>query len=234
MNARISRKSFVLLAVVLVAVLITAGTVLAGEQSERPVFWSWDIGNPGATPIGASKLVRTDNGLSANLKADGLTPGNALTLWFVVFNYPGLCSDGLCGPDDMGLSKPAQGDFLYGGGHVVGGSGKGNFGGHLKVGDASRSGLAERLVQRGVCEAGQACVTPGLTNPDGALVILALHDHGPALTGQALKEQISTFLGDCQTGDIGNAEGFATGPDDLPIPAGGYCSTIIRSPHMPQ
>ena len=234
MNARMTRKSFVLLAVALVVGLLAVGTVLAAEPTERPVFWSWDIGNPEATPIGASGLVRTGSGLSANLHADGLTPGNAVTLGFVVFNYPGLCSDGRCGPDDMGLNKPAQGDFMYGGGHVIGGSGKGNFGGHLKVGDTSRSGLAERLVQRGVCEEGQECPTPGLTNPNGALVILALHDHGPALTGQALKAQISTFLGDCHTGDIGNAEGFATGPWDLPIPAGGYCSTIIRSPHMPQ
>ena len=230
MNAIITRKSFVLLAVVLVAVLITAGTVLAGERSKRPVFWSWDLGG---TPIGTSSLVRTDSGLSADFYTEGLTPGNAVTLWFVIFNHPELCSGGMCGPDDMGVNKPAQGDFLFGGGHVVGDEGVETFGGHLKAGDTSRSGLAERLVQRGVCQEGEACPTPGLTNSQGALVILALHDHGPALTGQALKGQISTFLGDCHTGDIGNAEGFATGPWDLPIPAGGYCSTIIRSPHMP-
>lgn len=231
MNARTGRKNFVLLAVALVVVLITAGTALAADQTVRPVFWSWDLGG---TPIGTSKLVRTNNGLGASFHTNELTPGHAVTLWFVVFNYPQLCSDGRCGPDDMGLGKPAQGDFLYGGGHVVGGSGTGNFGGHLKVGDTSRSGLAERLVQRGVCQDIEACPTPGLINPEGALVILALHDHGPALTGQALVEQISTFLGDCQSGDIGDPDGFATGPDDLPIPAGGYCSTIIRSPHMPQ
>ena len=230
MNARITRKSFVLLAVVLVVGLFAVGTVLASKPTEKPVFWTWDLGG---TPIGTSSLVRTDSGLSANLHADGLTPGNAVTMWFVIFNYPGLCSDGKCGPDDMGVNKPAKGDFLYGGGHVVGGDGQGNLGGHLTVGDASRSGLAERLEQRGLCQ-GEECVTPGLINPQGALVILAVHDHGPALTGQALVAQISSFLGDCQAGDIGNENGFATGPDDLPIPAGGYCSTIIRSPHMPQ
>ena len=230
MNVLSKRRGLIVAAVVLVAVLITAGAALAGEQSERPVFWSWDLGG---TPIGISKLVRTDSGLSASFHTNELTPGNAVTLWFVVFNYPQLCSDGRCGPDDMGLDKPAQGDFLFGGGHVAGSS-AGNFGGHLKVGDTSRSGLAERLVQRGVCQDIEACPTPGLTDPEGALVILALHDHGPALTGPALKEQISTFLGDCHAGDSGDPDGFATGPDDLPIPAGGYCSTIIRSPHMPQ
>jgi hypothetical protein len=225
-----SLRGIVLIMVALAMVLALVGTVLAAEPTQRPVFWTWDLGG---TPIGTSKLVRTGNGLSADFYTEGLTPGNAVTLWFVIFNHPGLCSGGMCGPDDMGVNNPAQGDFLFGGGHVVGDDGVETFGGHLKAGDTSRSGLAERLVQRGVCQEGEACPTPGLTNPQGALVILALHDHGPALTGQALVDQISTFLGDCDTGDIGNAGGFATGPWDLPIPVGGYCSTIIRSPHMP-
>ena len=227
MNARITRKSFVLLAVALVMVLVLAGTVLAAEQTERPVFWSWDVGG---TPVGASNLVRNDTGISASFKTTGLTPGNAVTLWFVVFNNPGECSAPGCGPDDMG-DTPAQGDCLYAGGPVIGGDGQGNFGGHLNVGDTSRSGLAELM---GGCE---NC-TPGLINPEGALVTLAVHDHGPARTGQALTEQISTFMGDCDpyppSPVIGDANGFATGPGDLPIPAGGYCLTTQFSPHMPQ
>lgn len=127
-------------------------------------------------------------------------------------------------PLDLG-DTPAQGDFFLASGHVIGGSGKGNFGGHLNAGDTSRSGLAEMM---GGCE---NC-TPGLINPEGALVVLATHDHGPALTDQVLKEQISTFLGDCDAGFIGNQFGFAE-EGDLPIPAGGFCSTIQFSPHLP-
>lgn len=130
----------------------------------------------------------------------------------------------MCSPLDLG-DTPAQGDFFLASGHVIGGSGKGNFGGHLNAGDTSRSGLAEMM---GGCE---NC-TPGLINPEGALVVLATHDHGPALTDQALKEQISTFLGDCDAGFIGNQFGFAE-EGDLPIPAGGFCSTIQFSPHLP-
>lgn len=231
MKAVNSRKFFVLLALILALSLIVAGTALAAMPTESPVFWSWDFesGNTD-NPVGTSQLVRTGNGLNASYQTDVLTPGNAVTLWFIVFNYPEYCAGGpyMCSPDDLG-DTPAQGDFFLASGHVIGGDGKGNFGGHLKAGDSSRSGLAEMMGMAGCDDC-----TPGLIEPDSALVVLAAHDHGPALTGQALVEQISTFLGDCDAGFIGDPNtGFATGPGDLPIPEGGYCSTIQFSAHPP-
>jgi hypothetical protein len=58
---------------------------------------------------------------------------------------------------------------------------------------------------------------------------------GPALTGQALEAQISSFMGDCHNGSLGNAFGFATGPEDIPDEPheAGKCSTIQHSPHRP-
>jgi hypothetical protein len=223
------KKNFVLLFVVLAFSLVAAGTLLAEEplnHSESPVYWTWDfISNPRNTdnPVGTSNLVRNKNGISAQFKSDALTPGHAVTLWFVVFNYPENCLAGpyKCSPMDMG-DTAAKGDFLYAGGHVLG---NGNFAGHLNVGDTSRSGLSE---VRGC----QNC-TPGLIEPESALVILAIHDHGPALTGQALAGQISSFLGDCHNGSLGNMFGFATGPEDIPDEPheAGMCSTIMHSPH---
>ena len=223
------RKSIVLVFVVLVFSLVAAGSLLAkgaDYHSESPVFWTWDfIAGNRDNPVGTSKLVRTSDGISANFKTDALTTGNAVTLWFVVFNYPENCLAGpyKCSPLDMG-DTAAKGDFLYASGHVLG---SGNFAGHLNVGDTSRSGLAEA---RGC----QDC-TPGLIEPESALVVLAIHDHGPALTGQALHGQISTFLGDCHNGSLGNVFGFATGPEDIPDEPheAGMCSTIMHSPHMP-
>lgn len=228
MTERITRKSFVLILVLLVLGLIVVGTVLAASSPDKdvPVYWSWDFesGNTD-NPVGTSGLVRSGNGISANYKTDVLTPGNAATLWFIVFNYPENCTpdQGGCSPDDLG-DTAAQGDFFIGGGHVIGSDGKGNFGGHLKVGDTSGSGLAEVMD----CE---DC-TPGLIDPAGALVVLAVHDHGPAQTGQTLTEQISSFLGGCVGDFNGNEFGFATGPGDIPDNVG-ECSTIQFSPHMP-
>jgi hypothetical protein len=143
-------------------------------------------------------------------------------LCFIVFNYPEECAAGpyQCSPVDLGVT-PAQGDFLVGGGHVLG---KGNFGGHLNAGDTRGSGLAEVLGCKGC--------TPGLIEPDTALVVLAIHDHGPAQTGQTLKEQISTFLGGCVGPFNGNQYGFATGSQDIPDNPG-ECSTIQFSAHAP-
>lgn len=233
MKERNIKIGLALVLVVLVIGLIVAGTVLAGSSSQRseaPVYWSWDFesGNTD-NPVGTSSLVRTGNGISADYKTDGLTPGNAVTLWFIVFNYPDLCTpdQGGCSPDDLGPDTAAKGDFLVASGHVIGESRKGNFGGHLNAGDVSGSGLAEMI-----CPDTMDC-TSGLIEPEGALVVLATHDHGPALTGQELKEQISTFLGDCDEGFLGNEFGFATGPQDIPLEKG-YCSTIQFSPHPPE
>jgi hypothetical protein len=224
-----SRKSLIILGLVLIAGLIVTGSVLASGSSERSdsnVYWSWDfMAQNTDNPTGTSKLNRTGNGLSASYNAEGLTPGNAVTLWFVVFNYPELCAGGpyQCSPNDMGNDMPAKGDFLFASGHVIAGNGNGKFGGQLNVGDTSRSGLAETL------EGCQDC-TPGLIEPESALVVLAIHDHGPRQTGQVLNEQISSFLGGCVGEPNGNGFGFAENEGDLPDEYG-ECSTILMSPH---
>lgn len=131
MNAKSKRIRFIILAIALVAVLMTATAALAAEVTARPVFWSSDLG------------------------------------------------------------------------------------GHLKIAGASHSGLVEGWVQPGICQDIEDCLTSGLVHPHGVLVVLALHDHKAILTGQALVEQIQTFLADCDNGDMGDNDVFATGPDDL-------------------
>ncbi len=71
---------------------------------------------------------------------------------------------------------------------------------------------------------------PGLINPEGALVILAVHSHGPALSGKALESQLRSYLGGC-TVVIGTLPGgFAAAPAEVPT-TDGECSTIQISPH---
>ena len=155
-----------------------------------------------------------------------------MTLWFIVFNNPEECVEGpyMCSPADLGANRAAEGDFLLATGHVIGADGNATFGGHLNVGDVSGSGLAEI----GGCVPGfEGCGGPvGLNNPEGALVILAVHSHGPALHGQDLHSQISSYVGGC-TVFIGTVPGgFAAGPSEVPDDVG-ECSTIQISPHAP-
>ena len=58
-----------------------------------------------AAPVGSSTLVRHDNGMSAHLGTTALTPGDVVTIRWVIFNDPGGCRAGIpnvssCGPVD--------------------------------------------------------------------------------------------------------------------------------------
>ncbi|WP_299163552.1 hypothetical protein [uncultured Eudoraea sp.] len=67
-----------------------------------------------ANIVGTSTIHRNENGITVNFKTDVIIPGNAYTIWFVVFDGPG---------------PPTSSN--YAAGHIAGESGKGNFSGHL-------------------------------------------------------------------------------------------------------
>ena len=70
-------------------------------------------------PGASSTINRNNNGISVNFKTKELIPGNAYTMWFVVFgDAPG--------PPIL---------VTYAAGHIASGNGNGNFSGHLSTGD---------------------------------------------------------------------------------------------------
>jgi hypothetical protein len=180
------------------------------RRTISPIYWLSD-------EVGTSMLVRSESGVSFTYHTSGLVPGQAVTLWVVVFNNPAACATHPCTFNDM-PNPDAEGDFLFGGGHVIGGTGTGNYGGHLAVGDVSGSGLAEI--------GGPAL---GLLDPFTAEIHLALHSHGPAVPGRTLKAQLSSFLGGCEI-FLGN-DGIADGPEDIPDEVG-ECVTFQESIHQ--
>jgi hypothetical protein len=192
----------------------------ASAQSQRasqPVFWIWDP----SLVTGHSTLLRTDTGISAVLHTSELQPGHAMTLWFIVFNNPDACATSPCSAADL-FNPVVQGDFLLAAGNIVGGNGQAVYGGHLQVGDIRGSGMIE---------IGHPELAVGLLNPFGAEIQLAVHSHGPALSGQELAAQISSYTGGCQT-FLGNQYGIAQGPQDVPM-APHQCSTIQASVYQP-
>lgn len=240
MNTKMN-KPFAAAMLVVVLVLVLAGSVMAkpgAKVTRSDVYWTWDVGNPDNT-AGNSMVIRMNKsrGVFISYRPTGLTPGNAVTGWAMVFNKPELCEPAFdCDPTDMfhpehvGEQGPAEGDFLLTTGQVVGKNGKASLSAFIEAGDNSGSGLAEVICPEAY-EDGTGC-TGGLTNVDGALIIAGTHDHGPAQSGQTLEEQISTFLGGCVGPFNGNDFGFAMEAADVPD-ADGECSTIQVSPHMP-
>jgi hypothetical protein len=212
----------ILPAAMALTVALAAGWSLpaASAQSQRAsqdVFWIWD---PSAV-TGNSTLIRTDTGISAVLHTSELQPGHAMTLWFIVFNNPDACATRPCSAADL-FNPVVQGDFLLGAGNIVGGTGQAVYGGALQVGDTRGSGM----IEIGLTE-----LAVGLLNPFGAEIQLAVHSHGPALSGQELAAQISSYTGGCQT-FLGNQYGIAQGFDDVPM-APHQCSTIQASVYQP-
>jgi hypothetical protein len=123
----------------------------------------------------------------------GLEPGYAYTLWVVVFNNPSACTAptpfSLCSDPDVG-NAAAMPDVLYGAGHVVAGSGTVTLAGHRRVGDES-----------GSISAPIGLPAFGLVDPEGAEILLVLHEHGPLLPAY-LPDQIQTVGGGCTDAGI--------------------------------
>jgi hypothetical protein len=158
----------------------------AGRASRVPVIY---FDGTGIVEGASSSLVRTPNGVNYSLSTNDLVPGNAYTLWIVIFNNTDGCSAGaggtFCGPDDV-LNDDARPDMMYAGGLVVGASGKATFSGRRTVGDMSGSA-------NGPIDDFPAY---GLENPMGAEIHLVVHEHGPMLPAY-MPDMIQTIDGGC-------------------------------------
>ncbi|MBT8273276.1 MAG: hypothetical protein KJO77_05690 [Bacteroidia bacterium] len=176
-----------------------------------------EIFNPvyGTTP-GTSTLHRNAHGITVNYKTSGLIPGNAYTLWWVIWNNPGNCEvPYACNEPDFANPVEVGVEVLYAAGHVVGANGKGNFSARLNAGD--NSGSINDLF--GLPAAG------GLLqgNTMEAEVHAVLRNHGPAVPG-LVNEQINSYLGGCEI----FLPLFAEDADDI-----GECNDIEFAIHPP-
>ena len=168
------RISFALAAVM---ALTLALPVSAGIRETAPVL---KYGTTMETE-GSASMVRTPAGVAVNVHLKELTPGNAITVWFVHFNE---CVDAdACNPSDLGIPDSGNGAIWSQIGGVVGRNGQFNQGTFIAVGENT---------------GGPAPVA--LSNPLGAEIHLVVQDHGPALTGADLVEQTTTFEGGCGNG----------------------------------
>jgi hypothetical protein len=210
-------KFIITRAALLSACLFTTATVQAGELSKANLHWFWETG----PSVGQTELERSSEGLKARVKinANQLPGDHVMTLWFIVFNAPENCLGSPCGVADLDNPLTAW-DFLYGGG-IVTTPYKADFGGKLAANETSGSGFVEFGLP-------QAAL--GVTDPEGAEVLLAIHSHGPAGSGAFLAHQISSYLGGCAV--FLGPGGFASSPDDVPSETG-QCSTVMYAIHQP-
>ncbi len=174
---------------------------VATTVSVETFKWYGENPNIGTLIEGAeSTLTRMPHGVSMTFKTVGLTPGDAITIWWIIFNKPENCSNGDCGPDDAfqadvsgqlifdeaGAPQPnpagreAVGfSSLRADGRIVENDGSADFRGHLPIGDVTESyfGL-------------------GLLDVMKAHIHLIARTHGPAIPGQT-HVQLNSDWGGC-------------------------------------
>ena len=163
-------------------------------------------GSSGSLIGGAeSTLMRMPHGVYMTFKTSGLTPNDAVTMWWIIFNRPENCSNGECGQDDAfqmdengqlvldeagNLIPNVEGraavvwSSLRADGKVVEEGGSAEFLGHLPIGDAT-----------------EAVVGPGLLDPMKAEFHLIARTHGPAIPG-GTHNQLNTAWGGCEPGQF--------------------------------
>jgi hypothetical protein len=159
----------------------------ARAESSTSLVYTFPGGPDQMLIAGASaNLTRTRNGVNYRFDTHSLVPGDAYTLWVVIFNDPGQCgtAPATCMPDDL-FNPAAKPDMLYGAGSLVGGSGTATFAGRTKVGDVS-----------GSVQAPIGLLSNGLIDPYGAEIHFVVHHHGPMIP-EFMPDMIHTLAGGC-------------------------------------
>lgn len=177
MNSRVRAASLVGLAIALATVAVSPASA-GGPKDMVPVFTAPPPGDPVA---GAwSKLSREADGVHVQVHTR-VEPGHAHTLWWVVFNEPGECAGAICLEPDV-FNPATQASVLWATGAVSNAAGRLQF-------DAA---LGESELP------GQVLVGSGLTDAEGAQVVVVVQDHGLAQDDPALlHQQLTTFQGAC-------------------------------------
>ena len=78
---------------VLGAALLAASTAQAGAKFSSTQLFV--MGDPSQPVAGAATLLRRAHGIEMTLNVDDLAPGHVYTIWFVVFNNPDGCQNGI-------------------------------------------------------------------------------------------------------------------------------------------
>lgn len=176
---------------------------VSAQDSAEPVVTTSAIGrfSDFSEVEGAwSQLTRFPNGVTATLVTNDLTPGEAYSVWWVIFNEPENCSGGVCNLDDL-FFFDEDGQILR---DEVGNRAMNPEALDASVvsiqhasGGYSADGSLSVSASLGLNDAPGIIYGPGLLDAEKAEVHLVVRTHGPALE-DALDAQISTFGGGCE------------------------------------
>jgi hypothetical protein len=176
-------------AVVAATMLVMSLTVVASSGAssyqQKAMNWHAQSGSGLVGEGGLARLYRSDDGVSFQIQARSLKPGNAYTVWVVVINNPDECTTSPCTPPDIiGRADKVGTQIFYRGGGVAGASGSLGFGGSFSEGDINNGWYVG-----------------GLDDPLTAEIHFVLNDHGPVIPS-LMPEMINTYRAGCTDGSL--------------------------------
>ncbi len=159
--------------------IAVAGHAVADSRA-MPLSWTPPSGQtPGPISGTTALLTTSQDGASMHLTSKGLTPGHAVTIWFVALQNPHLCDKNPCTPREaMGMPE-METVAVNGGGTVVPEDGKIEVSAHLPAGDVPTNLFETDFL-----------------SPLTAEYHLVIHDHGP-LIPELAADMLSSFRGGC-------------------------------------
>lgn len=133
-------------------------------------------------------LMSSEAGIAGVFATKNLKPGHIYTMWVAIMNNPQACKNkeaNHCTSKEV-LKKAdiVKSDVTYGDGVVVPADGTATFRTFVPAGKLAYSWLGKAL-----------------TNPTGAEIHFALHDHGPMIA-EAAHDMLTTARGGCTDGSL--------------------------------
>ena len=171
--------------------LLLFGDMASADPQETPVRWFSDF-----SPTGTSSyMTRLDDMVLVTLEATGLNPGDAVTLWWVVFNNPAGCLVGGCGGEFDDPTGQALIDAEVAVANATGNVVKSD--GTLEFGATLHQGMNDPEHQV-IFNAGLDTADSVLTaEPAGAEIHLVVQTHGQGRGGKKLREQLAYLEANC-------------------------------------
>ena len=170
---------------ILVAVLAIMALALPVSAGGREKVSVNEFGTTIATG-GFASINRDTGGVDVDVHLRDLTPGAAITVWFVQFTD---CGGDACTGADIALE--GNGAIWSKIGGVVNPAGNFNGNSYVAVGE----------------DTGGPVPLP-LADAEGAEIHFVVQEHGPALTGADLVAQTTTFMGACGVGEPNEGQCF--------------------------
>lgn len=184
------KKHFFFLILGMAVLLVVTATAVTASASNKYHSRIYTTGDQDVVHGAKAQLSTNNDKITMSVNTKELTPGDVVTVWWIIFNNPEECANGTpgianCAAPDL-FNPAVQAEVLFADGAVIEQNGKGKYSAELYQGFVPRGWFGN-----------------GLLSPTGAEVHLVIRTHGQAIPG-IINDMITTFGGACSNVPAGH------------------------------